>query len=169
MAAARAADRNRQMGLALADEARQQKIDETVQLAFERLRFGDGVKKRDDFRMAAVERLQLRHVIRVRQEADVEDEIGVQWNAVLETERDHRNRHRICIRRTSHSVAEFFFKGGERERRCVDDDVRRIAHRLQLLALGDDAVDQPAAVRQRVLAARLGKTPHEYFITSVEK
>src|SRR5271165_375010 len=91
MAAAGAADADRQVRLAFADEQRDEEVDEAVELAFERLDVRIALEKLDHGRMRAGERAQLVDVVGIGKKARVEDQIGVQRHAVLVTESHHRD------------------------------------------------------------------------------
>ncbi len=99
VASARAADGDGQVRFALPRESGDEEVDEPVQLALERLHLFVVTEEVDDVRMRAVERAQLVDIVRIRKEANVEDEIGIQWHAEFVAESDDRNREDAGFRR----------------------------------------------------------------------
>ncbi len=123
----------------------------------------------DDRRMRARELAQLVDVVRIGQEAHVEDEVGVERHAVLVAERHDRDVEDARFGGRIGRMREPLLERGQRERRGVDDDVGRVADRFELAAFGDDAVDDAAAIRERMLAARLRVAPDEHLVARVEE
>src|SRR5579872_1815624 len=78
MASAGAADADGQIRFSLAQELRQQEVQEAFQFFFERLDFFGAIEVGDDGRMAARQRLEVRHVVGVGQKAHVKHEIGIE-------------------------------------------------------------------------------------------
>src|SRR5512143_921751 len=84
--AARAADRDRQMLLALGDVGGQQEVEQRHQPAVELTRLRTGLDVLPDRLVEPGQRTQLVDVVRVRQEADVQGQVGVGGWPVLEAE-----------------------------------------------------------------------------------
>src|SRR6201992_2261145 len=97
MAAAGAAEGDRQITFAFADVVR----DQVNEQAFDALQKFAGLRKRTDvladFWILPGEAAQTRNEMRIGQEAHVENEIGVGRNAVTIAEADARNQHRALF------------------------------------------------------------------------
>src|ERR1700694_1915304 len=169
MASAGAADADRQVGFSLSQELRQKKIEKMVQFFLELLHFFGAAQVGDHRGVAARQRFQFRHVVRVRQKAHVENQICIKRHAVFVSERHHRYTERALLGDAANGVGELFLEGGQRQRRGIDDHVRGVAYRLELLALCRDAFADPPASRQRVLAPGLREAPNEYCIARVQE
>src|SRR5262249_50886408 len=84
--AARAADRDGEVSLALGDILRDREPDEVCHLVEERLRRRVLADVADHRLIPAVLPAQLPHVVRIGEEADIEHEIGLQGKAIFEAE-----------------------------------------------------------------------------------
>ena len=90
--AAGAADRDGQVVAVVARVVGQPARDEVVDVAVHALDLGDGLEERHDRRVLAGQRRERRLVVRIRQAAHVEHEVGVERHAVLEAERLEQQR-----------------------------------------------------------------------------
>ena len=70
-------DRHHEMRLPLGEVLREQEVEQRVQLLVERLELPLAVDELDDPRILSGERPEVAVVVRVREEADVEQQIGV--------------------------------------------------------------------------------------------
>ena len=107
--------------------------------------------------------------MRVRQEPDVDHEIGVARAPVLEAERHDRDLEpglgRPAGERVAHPVAELV--GGEPRR--VDHEVGVAAQLREDLALLADPLDDPVGRRERVAAAGRLVPSHQIFVGGLEE
>ena len=103
---------------------------------------------------------------RVRQEADVEHDVGLGGDAVLEPERQHR--HRQLALTAPVALLDQAPQHVDVQRAGVDDRARLLAQSRQRLPLGADA-GADVRVRQRVPAPRLGEPPQEDLVRRFEK
>ena len=92
VAAAGAADRDRQVALALGDVGGDEELEQRQQAAVELAGLGPGLDVLADLLVQAGQRPQLVDVVRVGQEADVEGEVGVARRPVLEAEGEQGQR-----------------------------------------------------------------------------
>src|SRR2546428_7532098 len=121
-----------------------------------------------DPRVASVERPEARDEVRVRQEAHVEDEVGVERDAVLEPER-HERGGEACPRPRCHVVLDQeLLELVDGERRGVDDPVGDLAQVRHRLALGANALEDVALCRHPVAAAALAVAPDERLLARLE-
>ena len=111
-------------------------------------------------------RAQLGHPVRVGQEADVEDHVGVQRDAVLEAEREDRDPQRVV--RPAVRVADPGAELVHVQRGGVDDQVGRRPQGGQQVALAVDAVEQAAVALQRVRAPDGLLAPHDDLVGRLE-
>ena len=167
MVPAGAADRDRQVRLALVHVAREEEREEIVELGEELLGLGllDHVVAHGRFQ--AGERAQLVDPVGVRKEAAVEDEVGVERHAVLVPERHDDGLHRrrvVAAEQLEQAIAELVHVevGG------VDDDVGAVAHRREAGPLVPDAAGE-ALGRQRVAAARVLEPADEHVVGRIEE
>src|SRR5436305_574997 len=97
MAATRAADRDRQVLLALGDVCRDQEVEQRHQAAVELAGLGAGLDVLPDRLVEAGEWAQLVDVMRVRKEADVERQVRIRRRPVLETEGEDGERELVLL------------------------------------------------------------------------
>jgi hypothetical protein len=90
--AARAPDRDHEVRLALGLVARQEVVQQRLEVVVELLQVAVAPDVLDHPRVLAGQRLEVRDVVRVRQEPDVEGEVGVARRAVLVAEGLERHR-----------------------------------------------------------------------------
>src|SRR5260221_5501808 len=148
-------------------EARQRPAGEGWAAPQKRPRLRLALEERHDFGIAPGLRPKLRIVVRIRQEARVEDEVRVERDARLVPEGLEAERE---ARRVGHDdVADPAAKLRRREPTRVDalPDLREPREEAPLL--GDRLPDRPAVVRERMRAARLGEAAHEAFVACVEE
>ena len=100
VAAAGAADRDRQVALALGDVGGDEELEQRQQAAVELAGLGARLDVLAHRLVEARQRPQLVDVVGIRQEADIEREVGVARRPVLEAEGQQRQRqlaaHRRC-------------------------------------------------------------------------
>src|SRR5262245_4536969 len=167
MATARAADGDRQVALALVLVARQREGEQRQDVCEKLLRVGAFQHVRGHVRIHSGLGTQLLDEERVRQEAAVEHQVGVDREAVLVPERDQGDRQRAGVGR----LEELSQRGpqlvhGEHAR---VDDARRLAAQLaQRFALAPDAVGDRAALRGGMRTPGLAEAPHQHVVTGLE-
>ena len=115
------------------------------------------------------ERAQAQVVVRVGQEADVEQQVRVDRDAVLVAERHHGEDDVGAPRVLDEVLVEARLELVDGDVAGVDDEAGALAQARQQLALLADAVDDRAAARQRVPAARLLEPPHERLVGGLEE
>src|SRR5215203_5882915 len=155
VAAAGAADRDRQVALALGDVGGYEELQQRQQAPIELARLGSLLDVVADLLVHPGHRSQLVVVVGVGEEADVEGEVGVPRRAVLETEGEQGEGElpaSLLPQQLFGDLAPQFAPG---EVAGVDHLVGPLAQRRQDLALGPDPLDDSAFRRQRMAAARL--------------
>ena len=116
-----------------------------------------------DVLVAARVLAQLGDPVRVRQEPQVDHEVGVHRQAVLEAERDDADPGRLRDV-LAEGPLEQQAQGRDGDRRGVDDEVRGVAQRAEQRALGGDTVDEPPVALERVAAAHLLEPADEHGV-----
>ena len=166
VAAAGAADRDRQVVAVVARIVGQPARDEVVDVGVHALDFGNRLEEFDHRRIAAGQRAQRRLVMRIRQAADVEHEIGVERGAVLEAERFEQQRELRAVDRD-----EILDPGAQ----CGSRQVARVESDAELARFGEqvplvlDVLGQRALVAgEGMPAARLGEALHQRVGLGVE-
>src|SRR5215212_3912127 len=170
VSAARAADGDRQVRLALGDVGGQHEVEQREQALVE-LR-GD-LARLDVLDYPGItpgEGAQVLAVMRVWQEADVENQVGLARRPVLEAEGDDRERQpagrALWPKQLGHDAAPEH-RSGQVAR--VHDDVRVLAQRAQQLALGPDALEHAAVRRQWMAAPRLLEAVEKGLLVGLEE
>ena len=167
--AAGAADADGQVGLPFGDVLRDQELQQVQRVLQEvggRLR---PVQEAAHFLIAAGVRPQRRHEMRVRQEPHVEQQVGVDRNAVLEPEAQDRDDQPRAGRAAARDAGEDVPQLVHRHRRRVDDVVGHPADRLHRLALLADALDRGPIGRERMRPARFAEAPHQRRLCRLEE
>src|SRR6476659_4668278 len=156
MAAAGAADCDRQATLALVAEGRnaelEQPVDQLEVLGCARL----GEHEVAHGLCEPGQLTQLRDVVRVLDEARIEDEVGLERDAEFVAEADQLERHRVRLE-VGDSGEEPLAKLAQREVGRVDDDVCLGPDRIEQPPLERDRRLRAPAVGQRVPVTRLGE------------
>ena len=107
--------------------------------------------------------------MRVGQEAHVEEQVGVDGDAVLVAERDDGEDDVGAARVLDQVLVEARLELVDGDVARVDDEVGALAQAGEALALLADAVDDAAAGRQRVAAARLLEAAHQRLVGGLEE
>src|SRR5258705_10332221 len=97
MAPARASNRNRYIRLAFVFILRKKKVDERVGVLEE---LSGGLMRVHIVHngwMSSSVRFQIRHEIRIRQKSDIENQIGIDGNAILESETHKRHEQLLGL------------------------------------------------------------------------
>src|SRR5215467_12347470 len=144
MAAPGAAQGHGEVRLALPLVEGEKEAQEILDLGEERSAILEGHHELLHGRVASIQALEAVDEVRVGQEANVEDEIGVVGRAVLEAER--HQRHGEGIRRALGAVAldEALLELVDGQPRGVDDAVRALAQIGERATLGPDALQHAA-------------------------
>src|SRR5947208_1279526 len=169
MAAPGAADRDRQIGLALALVAREQELEKALEVLEELSALRIVEDELSHARVAPVEGSEPRDEVRVRQEAHVEDQVGVERDAVLEAERHEQGGEARPRAGRDVVLDEELLESVDGQPRGVDDPVGDLAQVRHRLALGADALENVAIDRQRVAAAGLVVPPDETLLARLEE
>src|SRR5579883_1177240 len=168
MAAAGAAYGDRQIAFAFSLEARQERVEPGAEPFEERREIRIGLDEGADFRVAPGERTQARDVVRVAEETDIEDQVGIPREAVAI--REGGDEDGDAMRRVERELAvENPLQIGRIERGRVDDKIGAVAQRRHSLPLEIDAVAHRPIARQRMAAPRLRVTANEALILAIEK
>ena len=169
MVAAGTADRDRQARLALRDVRRDDEGQELVEECQEAPRHGlvehipaNGLRK-------ARKLAQFRDVVRVLHEADVEHEVGLQGDAVLETEADELDCERLRLGSIPEVREDPLAKLTQRQVGRVEDHICFVLDRRQQEALLGDRAGNAALVGQRVAVARFREAANEDLVSRVEE
>src|SRR4051812_47258089 len=155
VAAARAADRDHQMRLALGHVLREQIVEQRLDPLVELLQAPVAGDVGDDLLVEPRQRPQGRLVVRVGKEAHVEREVGVAGRAVLVAERAERDRELARVRRREQLAGDLATQGGGAQAGRVDADVGALLDRREQGHLGVDAVGDAALRGERVPPAGL--------------
>ena len=168
VAAAGAAQRDGQVGLAFAAVVRQQAVEQRGQLGEKRRESGIGRDEAIHDLVAPGERAQVRLVMRVLQEAHIEHQVGLARQPVAVGEGGHADGHlRAAAPREMSGQDPAQLR--RRERRGVDHQVGPRPQRHQQIALGGDPVDDRPAVGERMAAAGLGVAAAQDAVLAVEE
>ena len=168
--AAGAADGDRQAGLALRLVGRQREVEEVVEERDEPA--GDRLVEHERaHRLREPGQLaQLGDVVRVLHEPDVEDEVGLQRDAVLEAEADQLDDELVRLDVILEVAEEPLAQLAQRQVGGVEDDVRLgrgpVSSRRRSSAI---ELAIPLLVAQRMAVARLGEAPDEDLVTRLEE
>ena len=144
-----------QVRLALRHVLREQVLEQRHDAAVELLEAAVARDVLDDPRVEPGERAQLGLVVRVGQEAHVEQQVGVARRAVLEAERQEGDGEAAGLGPLEHLARDLAAQHRGAQARRVDEHVGARLDRLEQLRLAPDAVDDVALLGQRVPAARL--------------
>src|SRR2546430_7840774 len=147
--APRAAHRDGQVRLALALVRGEHEAQEVLDVAQQLAAFRVLHHELADLVLAAVERAQVLDEVRVGQETDVEDEVGVERYAVLEAEGHERDGEARTLLGRHVRLDEHVLELVHGHARGVHDTIGHLAHGTQRLALGADTVEDVAVGRQR--------------------
>ena len=169
MPPARAADRDRQVRLALAPVEGQEELQQVPEPLEELAALGVLEDELVHPLVAPVERPEPGDEVRVREEADVEDQIGVVGDAVLVPEGDQRRRQPRAGLPRPVELDELVLELVDGERGRVDDPVGDLPELGQRLALGADAVEDVAVRRERMLAPRLVVPAHQRLVARLQE
>src|SRR5579884_3625186 len=115
-----APERNREVALALADVVRQQVNQQRGNSFDEFARLREGSYVPGHFRMLTRVLLELRNVIRIREESNIEDEIAVRRHAISVTEAGHIDADLALIAVTMKLVGNQIAQFVDIQLRCVD-------------------------------------------------
>src|SRR5262249_25672200 len=152
--AAGAADGEREVALALGQEARQQGLEQTHEIGPKSLEIRIALDVSLDARIAAVERLEHRIVMRVLEEAHVEHQVGLARQSQLEGERYYRHgQSRAAL--AAEAAVEQRAELGRQQARGVDHPIGGLAQWRQHGALDCDAVADRPVGGERMTPARL--------------
>ena len=162
--AAGAAERDRQVRLALALVAGQQQREEPVELVEELARAALREHVVADRRVEAGERAELLDPVRIRQEPAVEHEVDVEREPVLVAERHDVDLQRRVGVVLGEQLAQPVAQLVHVERRRVDAQVGFGHERLEQRALAGDAVADALAVGERMAAAALLVAADEHVV-----
>jgi hypothetical protein len=168
VAPARAADRDREIRLALALIGRHQEFEEAFEPLQQLVTLGVLHDEVAHARITPVERSQLVDEVRVGEEADVEDEIGVDRDPVLEPERHQRHRQSRSGLGCSIQLDQQLLELVDVHRRGVDDAVGDLAHVRQGLALGTDGLQHVAVAAEGMSTSRLVVAADERFVARLD-
>src|SRR6476661_8253808 len=166
--ATRAADGDRDVAAALADVAVDHRVEQAAGPAQELVGALLPHDELADRRVPSGQGPQLGDPVRVGQEAHVEDDVGIERQAVLEPER-HDGDAQLDAAVAREERGQLGAQLVHVEARAVDDDVGGRAQVEEQLALALDAVEEPAVTLQRVRAADALETPHEGLVGRVEE
>src|SRR5215207_7498170 len=144
VAAARAADRDDEVRLALGDVLRQQVLEQRQHAVLEVLQPPVAPDVADDPPVEAGQRAQVRLPVRVGEEADVEHEVRVARRPVLVAERAERDRELARLGRREHLGRDLAPQRRRAQARRVDDGVSAVADLREQVALAPDAVGDVA-------------------------
>src|SRR5215467_13222494 len=169
MAAPGAAEGHGEVCLALPLVEGEKESQEVLDLGEQRPALLEGHHELLHSRVAPIQALEAVHEVRVGQEANVEDEVGVVGRAVLEAE--GHQRHGEGIRGALGAVAfdEALLELVDGQSRGVDDAVRALAQVGERATLGPDALQHAALPRQGMTPPRLLVAPHQRLVGRLEE
>src|SRR5439155_23104764 len=168
VAAAGAADADREPALALVGEGGNAELEQLVDQVHVLARAGLGQHEFADRLGQAGQLAQLRDVVRVLDEARVEDEVGLQRDPELVAEADQLDRHAIGLQ-VADAREQSLLKLAQRQVGRIDDDVGLGADRVEQAALEGDGGLRAPPVRERVPMARLGEAPDDGLVARLEE
>ena len=151
--AARAADRDDELALALFDVLRHKEVEHLVEQARELLRHRPLRDVLGHLRHGAALVAHRFDVERVRQEAHIKNHVGVERHAELEAEREHVDAHLLAARRAKQPM-DLVAQVDLAQLRRIDDVRRLRAHGCQALALLGNSLRDARGRRHRMAAAR---------------
>ena len=163
-----AADADRQVGLALLLVGGQQVVEQRGEPVVEGV---DAVRVLDVIDHGGVQAgqvPQLRLVVGIGQETDVEGQVGVARRAVLEAEGEERERQLADAPVGKHLVGDDLSQPGGREVAGVDRDVRLLVDGGEQLALLADRLAHLAALCQRMAPAGLLEAVDEHLLRGLQ-
>ena len=169
VAAAGAADADREVRLALGRVPREQEVEQREQALEVLARARRLEHEAADLLVHPGERAQAQVVVRIGQEAHVEQQVRVDGDAVLVAERHDGEDDVGAPRVVDQVLVEARLELVDRDVARVDDEVGALAQAGQALALLADAVDDAAAGRQRVPAARLLEATDQRLVGGLEE
>ena len=114
------------------------------------------------------QRAQLGDVERVLHEPDVEDEVGLERQAVLEPEADELDRELVGADRRGELGEQALAQLAQREVRGVEHDVGLAPDGVEQLALLGDRARDPARVRERMPVAGLAEAADQDLVAGLE-
>src|SRR5215212_5275190 len=169
VAAARAADADGDVGLALAPVEREQVVDEFREAPERLAHLVARVEEAHDARVVPRQLAQLRHEVRVRQMSYVKQQINVVRRAVLVAEAVDLHAHPRAAALRAEALDE---EAAERVHGVlggVDDLVGELPDLGHRVALAADGFEQAVAGVGRVRAARLAEAAHERLVRRLEE
>ena len=107
--------------------------------------------------------------MRVRQEAEIEDQVRVRGDPVFETERNQANHHGGTCWIPADVFDQPPAKVVDVQLRRIDGDIRTLAQPRQAFALAADRCVQISVDRQSVRPPSLAEAPHQHAVCTVEK
>src|SRR5918993_1488023 len=107
--------------------------------------------------------------VRIGQKANVQDHIGVVWDAVLVTKRGQKHVHAAGIRRLAKSFLHFPLELMHVQAASVDYLVSQFTHCLERPALTRNPFLNRLLACERMRSPGLTEPPQQDFIRSVEK
>src|SRR5574343_1779787 len=163
-----AADGDRQGVAIVADVAGQPGGDEAGDIVAHVTNFLLGFEEGDDRLILAGQRAQIGVVVRVGQAAYIEDEVGIERNAMLEAEGLEHQRQALAWRSLDELADPFTQAVGFHA--AGVDAMAEAGNGVEQLALGADGFDQRLVGRgQWVAAARLGIALEQRFLGRVQE
>ena len=166
--AARAADRDRHVPLALAAVAGGDELEQLGVAVEELLGAGLVEDVAGDLLVEAGEGAQLRDPVRVGQEAAVDDEVGVDRQAVLVAE-GHDGGPQLGLLVAGELGVHLGAQLVHVQAGGVDHQVGVAAQLAQQVALGGDAVDDAAVALERVRAAHRLEAAHQGVVRGLQE
>src|SRR4051794_29107835 len=166
---ARTSDTDRQVALPFALVMGQQ-VQQHVRYAFDEfycLREGADVTR--DARMPSGQVLELRDVVRIRQESYIKHQIAVIRDTVAEPKAGHIDENVFAGSAAFEVLGDDIAQFVDGELGCIDGVVGQGADRLQFLALMLQALHHRLAGAKRVRPARLAETPRKRFVGSFQE
>src|SRR5258708_36426315 len=164
-----AAKRDRQIALPLTNIMRDQ-INQQLRDTFdELLGLGKGTYVSRHAGMPSRQLLKLWNIVRVRQEANVEDKIGVRRHAVAIAETRNINPNLGLIALAPEVRSDQIAQLMHVELRRVDHGIRKRPYGGDLFLFLLDAVEDGALGAERMRTARLRVAPHESGVVRLQK
>ncbi len=169
VAAAGAADRDRQVALALCHVGRDEELEQRQQAAVELARLRPRLDVGAHLLVEAGLRAQLVDVMGIRQEAHVEGQVGVARRPVLEAEGEQGERQLAAVVAVEHLLGDPAAQLAAGRAAGVHHHVGAGAQRRQQLALGADPVDDPPLGGERVAATGLLVAVEQRLLVGLEE
>jgi hypothetical protein len=167
--AAGAADCDREPRLALLDVRRDREVEELLEEVEEAAGHRLAQDVVADLLGHAGERPQLRHVIGVGDEPDVEDQVRLERHSELVAEADQLHGELVGSGRGRQLGEEPLPQLAEREVRGIDDHVGLVADRFEEAALLGDRVRDAAMVAEGMAMAGLAEAPDQDVVAGLEE